>query len=715
MAIEKVIDITIQGNADERVGSLRSQLREAQADVAALSEKFGVTSKEAIEAAKRAGQLKDQIGDAKALTDAFNPDAKFKALSSSLAGVAGGFAALQGAQALFGSQSKEVEQTLLKVQSAMAISQGLQTIGESVDSFKQLSAVAKSYTIVQKIVTAGQWLWNAALAANPIGALVVVIAALIAAGVALVNYFKESSAETAKNTAAVNANKKALDNQTKSLEKNASEFDRKQKQELAMAKASGMSAEAIRVLELKLIDEKIAYEKSARAIAFNTYEKNKNYLASLKASGADEELIKKQIELTNESVKQVNKQNENLKKAFDEKKDIQNRHQVEIRQSQTDHNKKSREDNYKNQKEDLEEKLANDKLSFNQRRELVNKIGFLEAQDRKDLLKKINEDEKKLKEDQANEKLKNEQEFAKTLRDKQVEEAYKSQDEIEAARKANEEDLMSKRDIALKQEEEDYKIKKKRAENSANDIEELKKQHERNVKQITDDARLLEDEKTAAKLEKTISDESLSFENRLAAVDAEQAIFQKQLDDKLITEEQFNDKTKTLSAARVNIDKAEAAAKQALFAKTSEILNKGADLLGKNTAAGKAMAAAAALINTYKGITAELATTTATPFEIGLKIANVAIIAATGFKAVKDILSVQVPGSNGGGGGGAQVGSAPSMTAPSFNTVGSSSTNQLAQTIGQQSQTPIKTYVTASDVTTGQALDRSIISNASIG
>lgn len=84
MAIEKVIDIKIESNADERVGSLRSQLREAQADVAALSEKFGVTLKEAIEAAKRAGQLKDQIGDAKALTDAFNPDAKFKALSSSL-------------------------------------------------------------------------------------------------------------------------------------------------------------------------------------------------------------------------------------------------------------------------------------------------------------------------------------------------------------------------------------------------------------------------------------------------------------------------------------------------------------------------------------------------------------------------------------------------------------------------------------------------------
>lgn len=149
MAIEKVIDIKIQGNADEAVGSLRSQLRAAQADVAELSAKFGATSQEAINAAKRAGELKDKIGDAKALTDAFNPDAKFKALSSSLAGVAGGFAAVQGGMALFGAESKEVEKTLLKVQSAMALSQGLQQIGESVDSFKQLGAVIKSLNIVQ--------------------------------------------------------------------------------------------------------------------------------------------------------------------------------------------------------------------------------------------------------------------------------------------------------------------------------------------------------------------------------------------------------------------------------------------------------------------------------------------------------------------------------------------------------------------------------------
>ena len=669
MAIEKVIDIKIESNADERVGSLRSQLREAQADVAALSEKFGVTSKEAIEAAKRAGQLKDQIGDAKALTDAFNPDAKFKALSSSLAGVAGGFAALQGAQALFGSQSKEVEQTLLKVQSAMAISQGLQTIGESVDSFKQLSAVAKSYTIVQKIVTAGQWLWNAALAANPIGALVVVIAALIAAGIALVNYFKESSAENAKNTAAVEANKKALDNQTKSLEKNASEFDKKQKQELAMAKASGMSADAIRALELKLIDEKIAYEKSARAIAFNTYEKNKNYLASLKASGADEELIKKQTELTNESVKQVNKQNENLKKAFDEKKDIQNRHQVEIRQSQTNHNKEVSEKN---------------KEATNKAKDDAEAARIKANEDQKTHLKKVADD--------------------------------KLAADMSSAKKAMEilEGLKPKETPAQKETREyEEKLAILRANNLS--TEKLTKDHLDELKKIEDDIRLKADEKKAADLEKIVNDQTATYDARVEAINAEQALYQKQLDDKLITEEQFNDKTKALSKSRLTIGELETKAKIEQAQRGAALLSNISDLIGKDTAAGKAAAIAATTINTYAAAQSAFKNAQANPISIlgpAYPYISAGLAIAGGLKNVQAILSVPTPGA--GGGGGSVPSGGATMTAPSFNTVGSSSTNQLAQTIGSQSQTPIKSYVVASDVTTAQALDRNIISNASI-
>jgi hypothetical protein len=171
------LDLNINVNtdqADRSVGSLKKQLREAQAEVVALSEKFGATSKEAIEAAKRAAILRDRIGDAKALVDAFNPDAKFKALTASLSGVAGGFGAVQGAMVLFGKESEDVQKTLLKVQSAMAISQGLQSVGESIDSFKQLGAVIRT-----QVVSAFSTL-RGAIIATGVGALAVGLGLLIA-------------------------------------------------------------------------------------------------------------------------------------------------------------------------------------------------------------------------------------------------------------------------------------------------------------------------------------------------------------------------------------------------------------------------------------------------------------------------------------------------------------------------------------------------------
>ena len=147
-----------------------------------------------------------------------------------------------------------------------------------------------------------------------------------------------------------------------------------------------------------------------------------------------------------------------------------------------------------------------------------------------------------------------------------------------------------------------------------------------------------------------------------------------------------------------------------------------ANLLGESSKAGKAAAVASALINTYQGITAELATKTATPWGIALKIANIATVASIGFKSVKDIMKTKPKG---GGGGtpsspsySANAGSEPVPPAasapPAFNVVGASNTNQLADAIGGQSQQPIQTYVVANDVTTAQSLERNIVSGATI-
>jgi hypothetical protein len=171
------LDLNIKVNtsgAEGSIGSLKKQLREAQNEVVTLSAKFGATSVEAVNAAKKAAELRDTIGDAKSLTDAFNPDAKFKALTASLSGVAGGFGAVQGAMALFGKESEDVQKTLLKVQSAMALSQGLQAVGESIDSFKQLGAVIRTQVVGAFSTLRG------AIIATGVGALAVGVGLLIA-------------------------------------------------------------------------------------------------------------------------------------------------------------------------------------------------------------------------------------------------------------------------------------------------------------------------------------------------------------------------------------------------------------------------------------------------------------------------------------------------------------------------------------------------------
>jgi hypothetical protein len=158
--------------ADTR--SLRSQLRESVQELARLQNTAGASAKEIANAAKRAAELKDRIGDAKATIDAFNPDAKFKAFGQSIQGVAGAFAGAQGALALFGVESENVQKQLLKVQGALAFSEGLNTILGSIDGFKNLALVIKTQVISAFSTLRG------ALIASGIGALAIGLGLLIA-------------------------------------------------------------------------------------------------------------------------------------------------------------------------------------------------------------------------------------------------------------------------------------------------------------------------------------------------------------------------------------------------------------------------------------------------------------------------------------------------------------------------------------------------------
>lgn len=88
-------------------------------------------------------------------------------------------------------------------------------------------------------------------------------------------------------------------------------------------------------------------------------------------------------------------------------------------------------------------------------------------------------------------------------------------------------------------------------------------------------------------------------------------------------------------------------------------------------------------------------------------------IAAT----AKGLQGLKQTGLDKGGGGSASTGASlptPPTSAPSFNIVGATDTNQLADAISGQTQQPVKAFVVANDVTTAQSLENNIVEGATL-
>jgi hypothetical protein len=184
MAEKRTIELEIQDNSK----SLKAQYREAVQELQKVSAQYGETSKEAAKAAKAAAELKDQIEFSKGLVDAFNPDAKFKALEGSISGVLNGFQAYEGALGVMGVESEKLQETMVRLQSVMALTQGVNGVMEAGDSFRQLGSKASD---AFSKMTAG----SKAFMVTGIGLLIAGVGLLIA------NFDKLKSAMTAQTAA----------------------------------------------------------------------------------------------------------------------------------------------------------------------------------------------------------------------------------------------------------------------------------------------------------------------------------------------------------------------------------------------------------------------------------------------------------------------------------------------------------------------------------
>lgn len=629
MAETKTINLEVQSN----LGSLKSQLRQAQAEVAALSDKFGATSREAAEAAKKAAELKDRIEDAKNLTDAFNPDAKFNALSRSIGGALDGFQAFEGAMGLVGAESEALQKTLLKVQSAMALSQGVQGVMEAKDSFVQLGAVVKN-------AFAGMTTASKVFLASGIGLVIAALGLLIAKwddfknaltpATAQAQRFAESTAESAEAARAALAN-----------------FDEYEK----TLKRLGYTEEDIAEKRKKRFKEAIDKSKQELQAAEKLYKSQKRDLESVKtfdklglnATGrlfyGDEETAKGQ----RKHVAELRKQLEKLKND-----------EYEMRQQAKEARKQEEEDN---------------KAELEQRRKEAEDRAKDAAQKRKDelaLIAQYNRD--------ATDLFKSE--YEKQVRD--INEKYAAQIALFKKYKKDTTDL----EKALN-EELDVALDKSMGKVETLSLEKF---------QVT--------QKDFGTLRGSINTE---LQAKQEAADLEVAILQSKADRARKIEEQSQS-----FKVKATLDGLAAVASIAeLFGKKSEAAAK------KAFQVQKAANIASALITTYQNATSAYASqftpipTPDSPIRGGIA-AGIAV--AAGLANVAKISQQKFEGGGSvGGGGGGTGGSIPSMS-PSFNVVGNSGMNQLAQI----QQTPVQAFVVSGEVTSAQALDRNRIKNATL-
>jgi hypothetical protein len=740
------------------VGSLKKQLREAQAEVASLSDKFGATSKEAINAAKRAAELKDAIGDAKALTEAFNPDAKFKALTASLSGVAGGFGAIQGAMALFGAESDNVQKTLLKVQSAMAISQGLQAVGESVDSFKQLGAVIQNSTLLQKANSAataaaaavqklftgavtetatGFKILKGAIAATGIGLIIVALGTIVAywddikasiGGVSSAQ--KQLNIDAEKNLAAEEKKLDALDNQTNQLklqgksEKEILQLKLAQtKQNIAAAKVSLLNAKTTK-------DAQVAASKRNQDILIgimNFIQTPINKLFS--AIDSIGTAFGKQFNL----VKAFDATNKSLVNYLFDPKDTAEKGDATIEAAANKLQKlESDAAGYQLQINGINKKgnEANNKDAEDQARKQIEAQAVLNEANKK--LKTQQEQELQTIEDSYAEKrkklaeagIKDNGDLAKAEQAEKdaVNEKYKKQ-ELEKEASFQAELNKIKLDIKLAgikdeyekakiQLEENYKKQYEDIEkNETRDAEEklaLKKALQQKEDAELDALKLVRDSKKAEEdivlLDKEIAKAAYDLEFQKTLLSQKDILLEESYKKRLISEKTYTDGVDANTKARIEIDKAETESKMRNAEMASQLLKTVSDAIGTNTAVGKATAVAAATIDTYlsaqKAYTSQLIPGDPSSLIRAKIAAGIAVVG--GIKNVKSILSVKTPGGSGGG-----------ASAPSMNNMATSApmappapqaqtTNISQQSINQMGNQAVRAYVIENDVTSNQ-------------
>jgi len=241
--------------------NLKKELRQLTIQLQGLDP----ASKEFEQVAQRAGKIKEQLrGVADAINDA-DPEKFGGKFQRTAEGIAGAFSAVTGAQALFGKNSEEIEKQMLKVQGAIALTQGISAMkelkndslelansikGKVLGAFTSLTtaqianaqatgsmtAIQKVYTLVVGTSTGALKAFKIALATTGVGLLIVGLGLLVNK---LMDTFKSTEEIIKSNERLLRSNSRLINQISERREK----LDKDMQKQLAYADAMGKSEE----------------------------------------------------------------------------------------------------------------------------------------------------------------------------------------------------------------------------------------------------------------------------------------------------------------------------------------------------------------------------------------------------------------------------------------------------------------------------------------
>jgi hypothetical protein len=577
-------------------------------------------------------------------------------LGGALGGVTSGFSLAQGAFAAFGDESKEVEEALLKVQSAMAIQQGIQGIREAIPSFKSLATVAvntfSSMTTASKL-----------FAVTGIGALITAVAYLMG----------------------------AFDNTAKSVKNYASAQQTSNKIQQQAIEDSAKELSALNKLQKQINDETLTREEKNKAVkklqdAYPDLLKNVNAeklsINDLnKAVALNIKLAESRARVNAGEALRASKYQEILTEEIEVQKKL-----AEIEEIRKNSNRNSREDD-------------NRRIYFITRslKSIQDRIALA-----KEEIKQIDgitkADEALIAQVEKQTKV-YETETPKVI--KQVKERADYSIQAEKERIDAMEDGMEKR-LALLEFEEKGELAQidKKGKKAGELTTAIETRYEKERDKIKEEFRVRRDRDDDVNLEAKIA-------NRITTgkleVEAEKIVRTQIYQMNIEQDEKDKERIKRLNEFRLQSIKDSL---QVVSNLTELFAGKSKKQQQKAFQIQKAVNIASAVVDTYKAANTALASSPP-PFNY---IAMAASITA-GIVNVKKIASQKFEGGSGDVGGN-NTPSAPETTqaAPQFNTIGSSGVNQLAQL----QQQPVQAYVVSGDVTSAQSLDRNRIQNATL-